>query len=68
MSLLHLLNYLLFPEGKFFFTGVRVMMAEEILLRRQTFRGLAFGSGAIDLIKEVSGTASRLQPGVVRLG
>ena len=46
-----------------FFTGVRVMMAEETLLRRRIFRVLAFGSGAIDSIKEVLGTASRLQPG-----
>ena len=63
IPLLHLLNYLLIAEGKVFFTGVRVMMAEETLLGRQIFRGLAFGSGAIDSIKEVSGTASRLQPG-----
>ena len=50
-------------EKSLFFTGERVMMAEETLLRRRIFRGLAFGSGAIDSIKEVSGTAYRLQPG-----
>ena len=40
------------------------MMAEETLLGRQNFCSLAFGSEVIDSIKEVSGTASRLQPEV----
>ena len=68
IPLLHLLNYLLIAEGKVFFTGVHVMMAEETLLRRRIFRGLAFGSGVIDSIKEVSGIAPRLQPRFVTLG
>ena len=38
-------------------------MTEEILLRHRIFRDLAFGNGAIDSIKEVSGTVFRLHPG-----